>query len=779
MMDVFMNKSYRDQYKAGKLQYPGSIMIPENLQAHCLQMAKYIYGCYCNNDTSIFCGGVNMRNRPYSVLRAYARGVQDPTKYDKWMEDEEDVNGEHFMNISRDIVQILPKFRDFIKGKFEEVEFDFNVTAVDPLARKEREINKAKRKLALRPQMKALFDATGMPSTARDQDVGIESDRDVDLLYALGGDRLFYEVLMRAGIMSVEYESEWKDELKDRIIDDLIDLNNFAIWTYVDRSGKIKAKYVDPERLVIQKTSHNNHMGAQYGGYIENYSIGQLRMESELTERELVEIARRYSSFPANKGINNNFNTIGYDSFREMYYKQSQHQPYDQVTVQVMPICFIAAEAEKYVYGYHQRSGSMIFDPVARDAQLSRRDESRGKTFMENAIQYVYTAKWVVGTDYIFDCQKEYGTVRAGKPGFKTAQLPLHVYCGDTPSLVERCIGFVDDLQLATLKRRNTIARIPPGPRMVIDASKLNDSVTIGDQSYSMLEMTKMFPKTGYMIIQSKGEFDYLGQGAANGKPFEFLPLGIAEDLTVYSNEFHGAVASIKMVLGIEDINLSQQPDLLVGVMKGVEAQTNTSLRTTFKAYKLMNLMARKYWMIKWQCLLTEGDIQITYLPIGANTVESVTMLKELTSYEFGLMAEVLPSNEERTLLMQFLYSKRDTGQIDVHHVFAIEQQIRAGQIKLAQLYIAKAIREKQIMMQQQELEKIRANGEANSQPVIAEMRAKMELNQQEHALAMQLEQTKAQWEDWKDKQKFGREQYGKGVEKGMEMAQSEMTQTV
>lgn len=770
-MDLFLSKNYAAQNQQGKLAYPGAEVT--EMDKHCLAMAEFIYGAYCNNKTSFLLGG-GLRGRSMSELRAYARGMQSTSKYDEWF-DPVDENGEVHVNISRDIVQILPKFRDRIKGKFEEVNFDFNVIATDPTARKERELKRAKRKIAARPEMKALIQMSGVKPTDLQEDESIRSDRDADLLYKLGGERLNYEVLMRAAISSVEYESQWDDELKDRIIDDLIDLGAFSTWSYVEKATrKIKEKYVDPERVIIQKTQHNNHMGATYGGIIEDYTIARLRMESDLDENTLKQIAKKYIDFPHNKGMAQQAAT-SMNSFRDDNYKDLQHSPWSQLNCQVLSFCFVAGETEKYIMGRHHRYGNSIFDKVNSDAELSRRDEKRGKSFMSNTIQYVYTGKWIVGTKFVFDCQKEYGTVRAGSKGFKEAVIPLHVYVMDSPSMVERCIGFVDDIQLATLKKRNTLAKIPPAPRMVIDISKLHDSVKIGGQEYSTLDLVRAFPKEGILIVKSKGEFDYLNQGAANGNPIQFMDSGAIQDIQLFINEVIDGINKIKMVTGIEDaVDMSQTPDLLVGVMKGVEAQTNTSLRPLFKAYKIMNIACRVYWMLKYQVLLSSGDIDITYTPIGSNTIEAATLTSDLTAYDFGLQVEVLPSNEERVMMMQYLIGQRDTGTIDPVDFFIIKQLIDNNQIKLAQVYLVKAIDEKQQRMQQMELQKIQANGEANSQPIIQEAEMAMKKAQLQSALDMKLEEKKAQMQDWINEQQFNREQMKAGVEMGERIASAE-----
>lgn len=774
-MEVFMNKSYEAKYNKGEIIHPGVYVDPTNIEKFSLHMANFIYASYCSNRTSFYCGGINSRGRSFAELRAYGRGIQSTSKYDEWI-DPKDEKGEHHMNISRDTVQIMPKFRDRIKGKFNEVDFEFNLQAIDPEARKEREIKKSKFKLSLRPQMQDLIAATGVRPSGQDETVQVTSDQDVDLLFALGGQRLSYEVLMSAAVSSTENESKWNGELKDRLIDDLIDLYCFAFYTYTEeKTGKVKAKYVDPERLIIQQTKHNDHTNASYGGFIEDYSIQRLRMETDLDERELGQIAKSYAKYPPNKHFNGRIITSNNDSFKSAYSKESQEQPYDQMTVQVLNICYIAAEAEKYIYGRH-KNGSVIYDKVDLDAKLDKRDRSRGKVFKENTVQNVYTAKWVVGTNTVFDAKKEYGVVRKGTPGFKEALLPLHVYCNDGPSMVERCIGFLDEIQIATLKKRNSLAKMPPGPRMVIDISKLHDTVKIGNKEYSALDLVRAFPKEGILIVKSKGEFDYLQQGASNGRPIDYMTTGLVEDLQIFLNEIQTNIANIKMVTGIEDaIDVSQNPDILVGVMKGAQVQTNTSLSPLFNSYKIMNKNAYQYWMLKWQSVLVNGDIDVTYTPLGSTTIESVTLLKELTYYEFGLAVELMPTNEEKMLLMQYLIHQRDSNMIDAHHVFMIEAMIRTGRIKLAKLYISKAIQEKRAQAQQDELERIEANGRANSQPILLADQAKVEAINVEYQKKMELAELEAKLNNWLQEEEFKRQQAARGMEIGLEAGMNDI----
>lgn len=732
-----IKKRYASMLESGKLSRPTIMQYSsqEELDKLCLDWAKYIYGSYCSDECLVKFGGYASSGRSMRELRMYGRGTNSPEKYQKLL-DPSDEKGEGYYNISWDTVKIYPsKFRNIVRGMMDSIIFDFQTNAIDSTARKERELEKNKEKIQVNPRMQSLLSTARVTPTIAP---GTTSD-EIDIMYKLGGKRLAYEIMMTAAILSTMYESGWEHTLRSMIVDDMIDLGIVSTDTYLERStGKVKARYVDPEQIIARASKYPDGRDRDYAGYFEEVSLSELRMITNLPEREIYLIAKKYIGVMGNlRSIGTNTDDFYSRSFREEYMAAKGRQVYDNFRVQLMKVYFICNEAEKYIIGHH-RDGNMIYDRVSDGAELTKRDTRNGKAFDEKVIQNVYSAYWIVGTDHIFDAQVEYGVVRQGEAGNKRATLPLKIWAYDGPSITESCIGYIDDINLATFKKRHLLSKLPPGPRMIIDKSKLRDSVTIGNETFSIVQQTGLFASTGIMVVESKSEFDMAG--ASQSSPIQFLPTGIVEDLNVFFEDIRASIDGLRSVTGINEVaDGSLNREILVGVASGLQTATNNAIRPHLKVYQSIFRENIQYWMLKWQVAVLNGDIDVRYTPIGDDVVKAANITKVLMDYEFGITIEILPNDEEKILLLRHLFELMRAGGMRADDYFVAEAMIKGNKMKQAQLFISKALDARERELHARTLEQVRANGEANAITATASERARAETIRFETASKMDI----------------------------------------
>ena len=467
------NVAHKKAYNKGKIPRPSNLM-PSNTEQYYLSWCKYIYGKYCADGCYIGYGGLyhqgkGGQGRSIAELRAYANGSQSVEKYKSVLDRKAPGSDKSLMNISWDTVRILPKFTNIIMGKMDDYRFAVSTQAIDGSSNDERLNIVNKMRLQVRPEMKALREMTGVGKDSVDT-MGLESEKDIITMNKMGGIRLATEIMLKDACDVTLQESGYNTSIEQQLQEDLINIGMISTHTYLEKAtGVVKMKYVDPEKLIVPSSSHVDFKDIQYGAYIEEMTISELRLLApELEEKDIWMIAKSYANQEANKNLARGQNT-DFDS-RESYYRKNGCYQYDGFRVSVMNVNFIASEAEDRMV--HSKAET-LGEEVPNEAP-------------SNVIESCYRARWVIGSKYIFDYGKEYAIVK-GKNG--QAQLPLRVYTTNTPSIVERCISFVDDIHHAVYKRRNTLAKLPPGPRMVLDKSILRDSVTIGKQKYTMLDL--------------------------------------------------------------------------------------------------------------------------------------------------------------------------------------------------------------------------------------------------------------------------------------------------
>jgi hypothetical protein len=466
-------------------------------------------------------------------------------------------------------------------------------------------------------------------------------------------------------------------------------------------------------------------------------------MEAGLSEDEILNIVKMYNGAAGNGYYGGSI----YDGYQSSMYQRSAgagdnyyNAPYDNLQVDVLDFCFIGNEVEKYVMGFRS-DGTEIFDQVKSSSKLTPKDEKKGKRFYQNEVQYVYCCKWVVGTKYVFDCGKEYGIVRYNQKGIKDTRLPYIIYSDRTPSIVERCIPHIDDIQLAVLKKRNTLAKMAPGPRIILDKSLLRSTVDIGGKSYNMMELIELFPKTGVLVIESQGEYEDTEMKGSNRKPIDYVTTGITEDIGILANEVAAGIDLIRGVTGLNEVadGSVQNADMLVGVVENLGAASNNALKPTMRTYLMLQLNAMKYVVNKWQVSLIQGDVSFEYLPINSNVTKMVQYSGGVYSRDLGIYVVPMPSETDRQLLLQDILSKRQMMNITEADYVVLYNMIKMGEFKKAQLYMVKAVEQEQKRKQMEAMQNLQAQSQAQAQAALAVEQEKQKSLQLEYQLKMQL----------------------------------------
>lgn len=659
---------------------------------------EYMYAYHVQDNGLIGYGGNLGRGRSIKTLRDYARGKQPIDKYVQIL-DPSDNQGRGFMNISWDTFKGLTKFREILLGKLESLDYAVRTFAIDEESNKERDELISNMKAGINPHVKQVNEMMSIPN---EMPQGIDTDEDIELLAELGGVRLAMEIELKNAIDSVNHDDNI-NTVYGMLKQDLVDLNTYAAMPYMEKTSKtIKIKYIDPAKLVARSSIYPDCRDIDFAGFVERKTIKQIREESGLDEKEIIKIAKLYS------GLNGNpqFNGVGY---REEYTSNTR---YDDMSVDVFTGFWIAKETDKFIKGVNHKYGNKIFDRVGKDAKLNNTDKKRGKEFVNIPIHNIYTGKLVVGSNIVYDNRKYEGIFRDGHTGEKKAVLPIVIWRGDSPSFIEKCIGFVDDIQLAIYKIRHLFIKLPPSPRIGIDLSLVRDTIKIGSQTYTMKDMDNAFYKTGVYYYESRGEFEL--QNGSNRPPITEIPINIYDDYRMFNEEIINKIEQIRHTTGINEITdgSSSGAHVLKGVMTGLQSATNNALRYYYTC--VSDCYVRVYQQIKslWQIMLLDGDIRKVY--VANRTVKFLSLPKKLAFHEFRIGIEQIPSDEEKELMINKLFQDNSTQVINSSDFFVLYNMIKSNDFKQAQLFYAKAIRKQERAMMEQQQMQMQMQAEAN-----------------------------------------------------------------
>jgi hypothetical protein len=120
-----------------------------------------------------------------------------------------------------------------------------------------------------------------------------------------------------------------------------------------------------------------------------------------------------------------------------------------------------------------------------------------------------------------------------------------------------------------------------------------------------------------------------------------------------------------------------------------------------------------------------------------------VEMTKDLYDYDFGIKINLKPTQEDRQMMTQQLFTMQQNNQISGADFFVLYNMISSGDLKKAQLYFAKATAAHMKVIQQMEIEKMQAQAQSNAQAAqVAEQAAQqtLQMEMQLKAETLQLE---------------------------------------
>jgi hypothetical protein len=678
---------------------------------------EYMYSYYVQDNGLIGYGGNLGRGRSIKTLRDYARGRQPVDKYIQILDPPDD-QGRGFMNISWDTFKGLTKFREILLGKLESIDYSIRTFAVDEESNQERDELIAMMKAKINPHIMQLQETMGIQPEVSS---GIDNEEDIDLLAELGGVRLGIEIEVKNAIDSVNQDDNI-NVVYGMIKQDLVDLNAFAVMPYMEHSSKtIRLKYIDPAKLVSRNSIYPDCRDIDFAGFVETKTIAQLRQESGLDENEIVKIAKM------NSGVNGNpqFNGVG---FREEYHSSTF---YDEMTVDVFTGYWVAKETDRFITGINHKYGNKVFDRVRPDSKLNATDRKKGKEIVDISVHNIYTGKLVIGANIVYDCKKHEGVFREGGKGERRAVLPIVIWKGDSPSFVEKCVGLVDDIQLAIYKIRHLFVKLPPSPRLGIDLSLVRDSVKIGSQSYTIKDMDNAFYKTGTYYYESRGEFEL--QNGANRPPIMPIPIDVVEDYRLFNEEIANKIDQIRHTTGINEITdaSSSGAHVLKGVMTGLQSATNNALRYYYTTIGDAYVRVSKQIKNLWQIMVLDGDIKKTF--IANRTIKYLSLSKKVAFHEFRIGIEQIPSDEEKELMVNKLFQDNAQGVINTSDFFVLYNMIKSNDFKQAQLFYSKAVRKQERAMMEQQQAQMQAQAQANIQAsrAMAEDKAAIDANKQ------------------------------------------------
>ena len=491
----------------------------------------------------------------FNQLRLYARGEQSVQKY----KDELSINGDlSYLNLDWTPVPILSKFVDIVVNGISQKSYDVKAYAQDPESVRKRTNYATKlyedmisKEYLLNLEQTLGIDAYQSPS----KDVIPETPEDLELHMQLSYKQSI-EIAQEEAISSVMAQNKY-DLTRRRLNMDLAVCGIAAVKTDFNTANGVTIDYVDPAYMVYSYTEDPNFEDIYYVGEVKSLTIPELKKEFPGIPEDELKIIQ---NTPGNKSY-----ITGYGN-------------YDNNTVQVL-------------YFDYKTYHNQVFKIKQTDQGLMKAIE-KPDTFnppendnferVSRSIEVLYSGAKVLGTNIMLNWELCENMTR---PYADTTKVKMNyaicaprIYKGRIESLVSRCTGFADMIQLTHLKLQQVISRMVPDG-VYLDMDGLAEVDLGNGTNYNPAEALNMYFQTGSVVGRSLTQDGEMNAGKV---PVQELQSGSGNaKIASLIQTYQYYLQMIRDVTGLNEARDGSLPDrnTLVGLQKLAANASNTATK--------------------------------------------------------------------------------------------------------------------------------------------------------------------------------------------------------
>ena len=688
------------------------------------QVGRAIENEWFRGDRGLGSGGRFGNNwQDFHRLRLYARGEQSVAKY----KDELSINGDlSYLNLDWKPVAVLSKFVDIVVNGMVDKGYTINSFASDPYAIKERTdfAFNAIRDIENRETIMQLNAETGQNYFATPDPDDLPLNKEELDLYLQLSYKQSIEIAEEEVISNV-FDYNRYEEIKKRLAYDLVTIGISCVKTDFNLANGITVNYVDPANLVYSYTEDPNFEDIYYVGEVKSISLEELKKQFPyLSDYELEEIQK----FPGDSNYTRNYygQDDNYNNVQVLYFE------YKTYNNQVFKIKQTDQGLEKAL----EKPGD--FNPP----------ENENFERVHRAIEVLYSGAKILGHEKMLKWQLSDNMTRPYSDQTRV-QMNYNIsaprmYKGRIESLVGKCIGFADMIQLTHLKIQQVLARMVPDG-VFVDVDGLAEVDLGNGTNYNPQEALNMYFQTGSIVGRSKTVDGDINPGKV---PIQELQTSNGQaKIGALVQTYQYYLQMIRDVTGLNEARDGSQPDknALVGLQKLAAAASNTATKHILQSLMYLTIRTAENISLRVADVLSFPLTKNALMSsINQFNVATLDEIDKLNMHEFGIFLDLEPDEEEKQKLEQNIQVALQTQQIGLEDAIDIRE---IKNIKLANQYLKYRQKVKNEESRQAQLANIQAQAQANAQTAeqtaLAETQKQQVLTEQK----MQLEQAKSQFE--------------------------------
>jgi len=657
----------------------------------------------------------------FHQLRLYARGEQSIQKY----KDELSINGDlSYLNLDWKPVPILSKFVDIVVNGISGRSYDIKAYAQDPQSIKKRTdyASMLYEDMVAKEYLDSLQQTLGINLYQTPNiDTVPESKEELELHMQLSYKQSI-EIAEEEAIASVLAQNKY-DLTRKRLNMDLTVLGIAVAKTGFNTAEGITVDYVDPAYVVYSYTEDPNFDDVYYVGEVKSITIPELKKEfPNIGEKEL----KRIQEMPGNSQY-----ITGWGN-------------YDENTVQVLYFDYKT---------YHNQVFKIKETPQGLMKALEKPDsfnppENDNFERVSRSIEVLYTGAKVLGSNEMVKWEL---AENMSRPTADTTKVEMNyalcaprMYKGRIESLVSKCVGFADMIQLTHLKLQQVLSRMVPDG-VYLDMDGLAEVDLGNGTNYNPAEALNMYFQTGSIVGRSLTQDGDMNAGKV---PIQELNSSSGQGkINALIQTYQYYLQMIRDVTGLNEARdgSSMEKNSLVGLQKMAANASNVATRHINQSSLYITLKLAENIALKvadaLEFPLTRSALQNSISTFNIKTLQEIV---NLNLHDFGIFLELEPDEEEQAQLENNIQVSLQQGSLNLEDAIDL-RQIKNLKLANQMLKIKRKAKAKQDQANQQA--NIAAQGQ--SQADTAEKTAMAEVQKQQALTesSVQFEQSKNQME--------------------------------
>ena len=657
----------------------------------------------------------------FHQLRLYARGEQSIQKY----KDELSINGDlSYLNLDWKPVPILSKFVDIVVNGISGKSYDIKAYAQDPSSIKKRTdyASMLYEDMVAKEYLDNLKQTLGIDLYQTPNIDTIPESKDELELHMQLSYKQSVEIAEEEAIASVLAQNKF-DLTRRRLNMDLTVLGMAVAKTSFNTAEGITVDYVDPAYVVYSYTEDPNFDNVYYVGEVKSITIPELKKEFPSIGKEELE---RIQKMPGN-----NQYVTGWGN-------------YDENTVQVLYFDYKT---------YHNQVFKIKETPQGLMKALEKPDsfnppENDNFERVSRSIEVLYNGAKVLGSNEMIKWEL---AENMSRPNADTTKVEMNyalcaprMYKGRIESIVSKCIGFADMIQLTHLKLQQVLSRMVPDG-VYLDMDGLAEVDLGNGTNYNPAEALNMYFQTGSIVGRSLTQDGDMNPGKV---PIQELNSSSGQaKIGALIQTYQYYLQMIRDVTGLNEARdgTAMDKNSLVGLQKMAANASNVATRHINQSSLYITLKLAENIALKiadaLEFPLTRSALQNSISTFNIKTLDEIV---NLNLHDFGIFLELEPDDEEQAQLENNIQVALQQGGIDLEDAIDV-RGIKNLKLANQMLKIKRKTKAKQDQANQQA--NIAAQGQ--SQADTAEKTAMAEVQKQEAIMGanVQFEQSKNQME--------------------------------